>query len=63
MIKVDFIKTQTGICIYLDDGLFKNDIIKLEKIVEILKLFKLESATVTADFFIDEGEPFLNLLL
>ena len=60
MEKVKFIKSNIGICIYLDDGLFKDNKVKLEKILQVLNLFSFENLSVKSECFIDEGEPFVD---
>lgn len=60
--KTKFLKNAMGMCIYLDDSLFKNNTIKIEKIIETFNLFPLKSLSVKSTCIINEGEADIDKL-
>lgn len=60
MKKIQFIKTTSGICIYLNDFLFKDDNDRIEKLTKILNIFTFNNLLLKSDCFVDEGDTFLE---
>ena len=58
--KVKFIKSNLGMCIYLDDCLFNNN--KEEKLIEVFNLFSVEALTFKCICYIENNNFFLDLL-
>lgn len=58
--KVKFIKSNLGMCIYLDDCLFKNN--KNKKIINVLKLFSVEKLNIKCICYVENDNIFLEKL-
>lgn len=57
---IKFIKFKIGICVYIDDSLFKSKEIKIKKIVDVLNIFSVKNLFVRSGCFIDEEEDFID---
>ena len=49
-----------SVCLW--DGLFKNDSVKREKILEMLKVFDLDNSLININFFVYGDDTFLKIL-
>ena len=60
MRNIEFKKIKAGICVYIDDCLFKSEEIKIKKIVDVLNIFSVKNLFIRSSCFVDEGEDFID---